>query len=597
MGFDEAAGNVVLFGGVGYGGTYDDTWIWDGANWILQHPTHRPAHRRHARLIPAAGRASMLLVGGQCASGDYIPGSDLWEWTGSDWNPVSVAGAVFPSRVDCAATGPGRAEVIALEHPRLPQSTRMWSWDGSSWTETRPTSTGYADWPANFADAELVYDRAHGRLLRFGCAYVNVGTSLDPYPKQSTWAFDFASRSWSIADSNDWLPAGEFSVVHDADRGRDLFVGGVPTRTWFFQHGRFHESLAATPQRVGVAFMLECHYASGQVVLFGDPGVNRQSETWLFDGQQWRARQYPGSPDPFASQLGMASTYDPVRQRVLAASVNQRELWAFTPAGGWQNLGSVPVRPGHLAYDVARNVLVLLGPSGSSQETWEWDGQAWALRSTVVPMLSSCYVMSYVPGLDGVVLVMGGACRPGVPVPGRTFVWDGTQWSPLLNRAPPEHDVGQRSFRYGWYDPERGRFRIAYEGNADLATFELYDKTLAVDELLPRAGESLRFTFDGPSQAGRQWFLGLALTADIGVPLMRSPYGGMRRFPLDPDVLLIATLGHLQGTLDPQGRGSKSVVVPADPSLVGLRFKAAAFTLDSGAFGFVSNLVECEVVP
>jgi hypothetical protein len=38
MAWDGAAGNVVLFGGIGDGAFFKDTWTWDGTSWTQQFP-------------------------------------------------------------------------------------------------------------------------------------------------------------------------------------------------------------------------------------------------------------------------------------------------------------------------------------------------------------------------------------------------------------------------------------------------------------------------------------------------------------------------------------------------------------------------------
>jgi pyruvate/2-oxoacid:ferredoxin oxidoreductase beta subunit len=82
MAYDAARGQVVLFGGVGYSGTLNDTWVWDGTNWVEKTPTTRPSGRYGHAMAYDAARGQVVLFGGHDASG---PLSDTWVWDGTNW--------------------------------------------------------------------------------------------------------------------------------------------------------------------------------------------------------------------------------------------------------------------------------------------------------------------------------------------------------------------------------------------------------------------------------------------------------------------------------------------------------------------------------
>jgi len=80
--YDAARRVLVLFSfGV------DETWTWDGSNWVLQHPQHSPA----AGLWFAAmgydpTTQQVVLFGGKADSLSGVPVLDqTWIWQGSDW--------------------------------------------------------------------------------------------------------------------------------------------------------------------------------------------------------------------------------------------------------------------------------------------------------------------------------------------------------------------------------------------------------------------------------------------------------------------------------------------------------------------------------
>jgi len=82
MVFDEDGGNIVMFGGLDATGNYlNDTWIWDGKNW-----THVPtAVAPPGRLLDVGGMTydratrSVVLFGGLGSGGTF---DDTWTWNG-----------------------------------------------------------------------------------------------------------------------------------------------------------------------------------------------------------------------------------------------------------------------------------------------------------------------------------------------------------------------------------------------------------------------------------------------------------------------------------------------------------------------------------
>jgi hypothetical protein len=55
MAYDAAHAQVVLFGGIGSGALFNDTWTWDGTDWTKRTPAHLPSARyRHAMAYGAA---------------------------------------------------------------------------------------------------------------------------------------------------------------------------------------------------------------------------------------------------------------------------------------------------------------------------------------------------------------------------------------------------------------------------------------------------------------------------------------------------------------------------------------------------------------
>ena len=65
MAFDGYLGGVVLFGGATTpGDQFNNTWLWDGANWIKLHPASSPVGRWAAAMAYDPLDQGLVLFGG-----------------------------------------------------------------------------------------------------------------------------------------------------------------------------------------------------------------------------------------------------------------------------------------------------------------------------------------------------------------------------------------------------------------------------------------------------------------------------------------------------------------------------------------------------
>jgi hypothetical protein len=85
--FDSARGKIVMFGG--YNATaLDDTWEFDGTNWVERVlPTRPPGRSYHAMAFDAV-RGKVIVVAGN--SGTTTTLADSWEFDGSQWTQQPV---------------------------------------------------------------------------------------------------------------------------------------------------------------------------------------------------------------------------------------------------------------------------------------------------------------------------------------------------------------------------------------------------------------------------------------------------------------------------------------------------------------------------
>lgn len=128
--YDEAAHQVVLFGGMGGDGSaLNDTWTWDGSGWTQQHPQTSPPARAFAAMAYDPKAHDVVLVGGRSSpkiappivcSGSITAGGP--NATPGTARPPSLAGTARPPSAPCAANA---------QQPTWYADT--WLWDGGTW--------------------------------------------------------------------------------------------------------------------------------------------------------------------------------------------------------------------------------------------------------------------------------------------------------------------------------------------------------------------------------------------------------------------------------------------------------------------------------
>jgi len=127
MAYDSAHGQVVSFGGENANnGLYNDTWVWDGANWTQKFPQNSPPAREAHAMAYDSVHGQVVLFGGNGEASLLGPGyfSDTWVWDGSNWTKPSPQ--TSPSARESPArpwdTIPPTAKLSCLEAAYTPST-------------------------------------------------------------------------------------------------------------------------------------------------------------------------------------------------------------------------------------------------------------------------------------------------------------------------------------------------------------------------------------------------------------------------------------------------------------------------------------------
>lgn len=269
-----------------------------------------------------------------------------------------------------------------------------WTWNGRSWEEDRRPG------PPSRYGAKMAYHAASGKVVLFGGV---TGSG----PADDTWTWD-------------------------------------PTAGWDHQ-----ENLSVRPPARGDAVMAE-HPTSGTVVLFGGSSNGEMhgalGDTWTWDGSAWSEQRPLVSP---SARTEAAMAYHAGTQRVVlfsgrARSAPEAEIHYDNATWTWDGTTwrqeSTAERPwrrwlGAMAPHEAAGEVVLFGGYGTLKEekiadwddTWTWDGKAWAHRSPATsPSTSSgarpYAAMAYHGPTERVVLFGGGSDEHDLS--GDTWTWD-----------------------------------------------------------------------------------------------------------------------------------------------------------------------------
>jgi Kelch motif len=301
MAYDERGKHVLLFGGASlvspYGGL-NDTWIWDGQQWGLEHSLNAPSARTGAAMTYDASSGDVILFGGLSTptASKVLPGQaaptgpldDTWTWDGKAWlkhksaapSPRYGSFMVFDAARDqvllFGGTAPGNS---------VPYSD-TWTWDGRTWIPHQS-----AKGPSGWATRGVVYDENTRRVLLLASV---PACSIGNCQLWQVWSWNGAS--WSLQQTSQ-LPAetGNGVVIgYDAHTREAVLFGGQSgggmtgptyfseTWTWNERWVLRHPTASPPPQDYSASALAYDPYAS-ELILF-DPSGN----TWAWDGTTWK---------------------------------------------------------------------------------------------------------------------------------------------------------------------------------------------------------------------------------------------------------------------------------------------------------------------
>jgi hypothetical protein len=218
---------------------------WDGSKWTeFTNLKPTPPGRRFSSLVYDENIRKTVLFGGYDVSNIYQ--NKTWTWDGSKFTEVKKKRAPARSLTAMWYDPILKRTVIyggiGRRNPdsRITRYDDMWSFDGSGWTEIKPTTK-----PGTRYGAQVGVDRFSGRTILFGGLRLETddkGLQKQVYAND-TWEWD--GQNWSQVNTE-----------------------GAPTPR----------------ENAGLEFFAP----TGELVLFGGWGGYYLADTWVYDEGKWR---------------------------------------------------------------------------------------------------------------------------------------------------------------------------------------------------------------------------------------------------------------------------------------------------------------------
>jgi len=223
--WDDAAGQVYLFGGSSAGTLLDDLWAFnvDSPAWTRVQPEgpSPPARFGHSAVFdPGEGR--MLVLGGQAGETFF---NDLWAFTSRDnaWAQITPAGALPTPRQGAGVALDTEAGRLYVTHGVSNQGYLDDTWvldlASAAWEEV----SAPAGRPSKRGLLRAVWYPSGGRLVVFG------GESAEQPLLGDVWSFDPVSRVWEELPPGERSPKPrkQYGAVYVPDREWMLIFGGA----------------------------------------------------------------------------------------------------------------------------------------------------------------------------------------------------------------------------------------------------------------------------------------------------------------------------------------------------------------------------------
>jgi galactose oxidase-like protein len=380
LGYDPAAGSVLLFGGQNHAGNnttvlyFGDTWTYRAGSWTRHIESVAPSPRRGSMVAFDPVIGSMILFGGTDLTG-YL--NDTWEFRGNAWTHLATPVAPPPRRSGALAYDPSLSGLVLYGgHNASGGGLKGWygvfgdTWlfQAGVWRQLHPANS-----PGPRAEELVAFDPSESELVMFGGYQQNHSHGWEQ-EMNSTWAFH--NGTWTNLTKQIGGPApgprDGAGFVYDPATGYIFLFGGddntrVPVNgTWALHNDRWTKvCTCAAPMWV----VDHATYDAADGYLFT---VGGNSPATLLSTFAW-------APDPYLSPSATPNPVDANRPALLTA-------WH---GGGLSTETFQFVLPNGTHRSGARNFVTFGTPGNETIALWENDSHAGDLEANVTVVVAA----------------------------------------------------------------------------------------------------------------------------------------------------------------------------------------------------------------
>jgi hypothetical protein len=276
MAYDSVRQRTVLFGGCDDQGVYnDETWEWDGTDWLQCYSTTvTPSARAQHAMAYDSVRQRIVLFGGWNGS---VGNNETWEWDGTGWfqcysTTVTPTAQYLHKMVYDSVRQ--RTVLFGGYDVNGIDNNETWEWDGTNWLQ-RYSTTGTPTARYNHA---MAYDSVRQRTVLFGGYNGSINNN-------ETWEWD--GTSWLQRYSTTVTPMARrcHAMVYDSVRQRTVIFGGYTSsynnQTWEWNGTNWTQQNATTSPTAVYSHAMAYDSVRQRTVLFGGNTSGPNSDqTW-----------------------------------------------------------------------------------------------------------------------------------------------------------------------------------------------------------------------------------------------------------------------------------------------------------------------------
>jgi cysteine-rich repeat protein len=460
---------ILLFGGTtSTAPATNETWIWQTNQWRQLRPRTTPPAIKNPVLVYDARRRRVVLFTGT----DPL---SVWEWDGVDWSQRTQTGEP-PKAVVVGGYHEATQQVVAFDgavsfqwtgtawikhpgpHPSARTATVMayfktsdatgnlvmfggrgptlllddtWEFDGTRWREAMLGGAG----PRARQSAMMAWDPEAGRIVLFGG--LDIGSPLgDTWLYNGAWTAGVAAQGLRRSAAMAFDPINRRVMVHGGQ--------GAALNSFTDQQAYTSSWISiANPSKPSAA----CSGTLTYLPAVGETVFTAVDKSWRWDGIQWNINTVaPSQRCTPAAASSPSGTHVVLFGGSVTGSNFAFDTWTWNGKTWTQIPDSAPgVRSGPaMALDEKSGRTVLFGgrgvPTGPGNsgpvfaDTWEWNGSAWALRTTVDAPARHGHSLAFDRTTQTLVM-FGGQDMDGLA--STTFELDGMTWRPLLTANAP----------------------------------------------------------------------------------------------------------------------------------------------------------------